>query len=71
MIEPTLPGEGGGPPLFQSTPSAPGGGVIKAVVKNRLVNNGEISARFVFIFSAFGFLLSEETKTGTTVGNRI
>ena len=48
--EPTLPGEGGGPPRYQTTPSAPGGGVIRIQVKDLLLNDGEISARFVTIF---------------------
>lgn len=45
--QPTLPGEGGGPPNYLSSSSAPGGGVIRIVVKGLLRNDGEISARFV------------------------
>lgn len=45
--EPTLPGEGGGPPHYLSSSSALGGGVIRMVVRDLLHNDGEISARFV------------------------
>lgn len=51
VMEPVHPGEGGGPPRYQSTQSAPGGGVIRAIVKGRLKINGEISARFFFVFA--------------------
>ena len=54
---PTLPGEGGGPPRFKSTPSAPGGGLIRVVVKDRLVNNGEISARFEYSICALIYFI--------------
>ena len=49
VIKPVLPGEGGGASSNSGTlsaSSAAGGGVIRIIARGRLVNNGEISARY-------------------------